>query len=524
MSWFAIAVIVWKTSVLSQCIAEQAIQTEQPGPEQPDDVPRQDEPVPNMPSPLPHAKHPVVIRFDHEINRYTEHYLYRKLELAKRAGADLVILRIESPGGELGATENIAAHLLDIDWAEIVAYIPQEAISGAALMSLACDDIVMRPNAVIGDAGVIFLDEDFMFKFADAKVVSELATRMRTIAEATGRPPALAEAMIDRDAVVYRVRHTRTEEEHLWNDADIQGSDEPDAWQKLNIVSETQKDRFLHVNGRRALQLGLTNAVVADDAEFFRRYGIEGTPTTYQWTSVDTTAAFLNHPFITFLLIFAGIIALYVEFLSPGIGAGGLVAAICFILFFWSRFLGGTADWLEVVLFGAGVILIMVELFVLPGFGIWGFTGILLMLASLILAGQDFIVPQTTADWGTLRNSVVLTLSTIIAVFGAAAYITSRLGTIPILSRLTLAPPTTSSSSSGAAVHAEPNVAVSATGVKLQVGDIGIAHSPLRPAGNVLFGDDNFDVVTDGNFVDSGSTVRVIAIAGNRIVVRQIAS
>ena len=113
--------------------------------------------------------HGVIIRFEGEIGPGLEAYLNRKLEIAKEQGADLVIIEIDSPGGELTASLEIAEHLQGIDWAHTVAYIPRQAISGAAIVSLGCDEILMAPQAEIGDAGAIFMDEHSFFHFVPEK-------------------------------------------------------------------------------------------------------------------------------------------------------------------------------------------------------------------------------------------------------------------------------------------------------------------------------------------------------------------
>ena len=104
-----------------------------------------------------------LIEFSGLISTLSEQYLYRKLDEAQRRNADLVIIEIDSPGGEIEPTMRIAERLRDLGWAHTVAFVPRQALSGAALFSLACDEIVLAPDAVFGDAGPIFLDEDFLF-------------------------------------------------------------------------------------------------------------------------------------------------------------------------------------------------------------------------------------------------------------------------------------------------------------------------------------------------------------------------
>ncbi len=459
----------------------------------------------------------VLIRLEGVITPMVREYLSRKLDVAREMGADLVVVEIESPGGYLDASLDIARRLRDLDWAHTVAYVPQEALSGATLIALGCEEIVMDPNAVLGDCGPIFQDEDFMFRHAPEKIRTDLARKIRDLAAFHGRPPALAEAMVDMDLVIYEVENEKTGAIAYMSEKDIAASDDPGDWKKLNEVHESREGHFLEVNGDRAVELGLADATAAGRAALEDRYGLPESFTVLQSTGVDTAVFLLNLPFVTGLLILTGLVALYVEFSAPGIGLGGLVAFLCFALFFWSRFLGGTAGWLEIVLFVSGGVFLAVEIFVLPGFGVAGLTGILLLLAGLVLAGQNFIVPTSDRELAILGNTLAVIGVTFTAFLAAAFGLSSYFGTIPILNRLALKPPDPETTRPGGRAGA-PGEQVHHTGVK--VGDRGVADSPLRPAGKVLFGDEYVDVVTEGGFVDPGTEVRVLQIRGNRVVVR----
>jgi membrane-bound serine protease (ClpP class) len=462
----------------------------------------------------------VLIRFEGPITSLLEQFIYRKLDIAKDRGADLVIIEIDSPGGYLDASENLADHFRNLDWAHTVAFVPREALSGAAIAALGCHEIVMAPDARLGDAGPIFLDEDFLFKHAPEKIRSPLKAHVRSLAEARGRPPALAEAMVDMDLVVYRVRNKNSGVEAFYSDHDIESSAVPDDWEKLQPVHESREKHFLTVTGRRAVELGLAEGTASNREDIKQRYGIEGELVVLMPSGVDTAVTILNVPFVTGLLLLVGLIALYVEFSAPGIGAGGIIAAMCFALFFWSKFLGGTAVWLEVILFLLGVAFLSVEIFVTPGFGFAGITGMVLLVTSLVMAGQDFVIPTTTRELhASLQGLLVIVgagFAFIIGAFGVSHYF----GTVPIVGWLKLELPGSTSDADDDTGKPKPTTEPSRFPVG--VGDWGVAESPLRPAGKAIFGDAYLDVVADGSFVDKGTQVRVIQISGNRIVVREV--
>ena len=465
--------------------------------------------------------HPVLIRFEGPITPMLQQYFYRKLDVAEQDKADLVIVEIDSPGGFVDQSIEMANRLRELNWAHTVAYVPREALSGAAIVALGCNEIVMARGAKLGDAGPIFLGEDALFRHAPEKLRSDLALEVRKLAQAADRPPAMAEAMVDMDLVVYRVKNTETGEETFMSEAELASHEQPEAWEKGKPVHESRPDHFLEVTGDRAVELRLAEANAADRGELKERYGIQGELAVLEPSGVDTAVYILNFPFITGLLFVIGLVALYIEFSMPGIGMGILTAGLCFALFFWSRFLGGTADWLELVLFISGLAFLAVELFVIPGFGVAGLSGLLLLFCSLVLAGQTFVVPHTGRQWNTFTGTlIVLTLSggTFLIL---AMFLSRTFGSLPFLSRLTLTPPDSDEKQPQQSPWQEDqdDSAVPTHRPQLAPGDLGIADSALRPAGKARFGNRFVDVITDGEFITKGSKVRVVQTSGSRVLV-----
>jgi membrane-bound serine protease (ClpP class) len=461
----------------------------------------------------------VLIEFHGMISSISEQYLYRKLDEAQALGADVLIIEIDSPGGEVDATLRIGRRLADIQWARTVAYIPNEALSGAALFALGCDEIVMAPRAVIGDAAPIFMDESFVFRYVDDKYRSNLALKVRDLAADKRRPPALAEAMIDDELVVFESTHRDTGETRFMSQAEIDSSDDPAAWQNPRPVLETRANRFLEVNGERAVELTLAQGIARDRNELRRRYEPIEKWVELETNQVDRAIVILNSPWITGVLFVIGLIALYIEFASPGLGIGGLIALLCFSLFFWSRFLGGTAEWFEVMLFVGGLALILVEIFVIPGFGLWGGTGIMLMLASLVLASQPFFLPRNKQDLQALTQSMAVVLASMVVFIGLAGWLTRRIGQVPIFRQLLLQPQAEAVEGNNGSARLDTTVLA---GCVVRVGDRGLSESPLRPAGRIRLGEAYVDVVSDGSYIDAGQLVQVVDVRGNRIVVRQV--
>jgi len=466
-------------------------------------------------------KRPVVIHFNGMINPQREQYLARKVATAKRQGADLVIVQIDSPGGFVESSINIAELLGQIDWAHTVAYIPREAISGAAFISLGCDEIVMASTARLGDAGPIIVGPDAAFRHAPAKIRSYLARVIRDLCETKGRSPALGEAMVDENLVVYEMRNRDTQEIKLLSKHDLEEQKDPRQWEEIAEVTETRQGLFFTVNGRRAFELGFTEGVADSRSALLERFQVDRPPVDLRPTSVDVTVSWLNWWVISILLIGVGLIALLVELSAPGISVGGFISALCFVLFFWSRFLGGTAGWLEVILFLCGIAFLAIEIFVTPGFGVPGILGLLLIVTSMIFAGQDFWIPD---NYRQLRVTTT-GLFTVVgggACFALGAFIVTRyFGSLPIFNHLVLAPPKPQEVAP-AQVDAKGAVILTPADAPYQVGDWGVAISPLRPAGKIEIGDQLLDVTTDGSYVESGKQVKILKIQGNHIVVREV--
>jgi membrane-bound serine protease (ClpP class) len=460
-------------------------------------------------------QHAVVIPMEGPITPMLERFLFRRLDAAQSEGADLVIVEIDSPGGLLEESFNIAERLRAIDWATTVAYVPDQALSGAAIAALGCNEIVMHPHARLGDAGPIFLAEDALFRHAPEKLVSDLAVRMRRLAESTGRPPALAEAMVDRNCEVFEATNQQTDEKRFLSEADLAHLDDEN-WEKGKLVFESRKDHFLEVEGERAVELRLAEATVTGIDDLKQRYQWTGELRRLEHTWVDTLVFVLNQTWVTVLLLIVGMVCLYIEFSAPGTGIGGTIAGLCFVLFFWSRVLGGTSGWLEVILFLSGVVLVIVEVFVMPGFGFSGVTGALLIVASLIMASQRFVIPETEADLSQLTQSLAILVGSGIAFLFATFVLHRYFHLVPALSGIVLAPP------ESADMPTASSAAAPTASIVVKVGQEGTAITPLRPAGRVRFEDQSIDVFAEGSYIAAGKVVRVVEVQGRRILVVEL--
>ena len=278
----------------------------------------------------------VIIPMKEDINPLSGALFKRKFEEALATNPDVIILDIHSPGGWTGVTFDLMDTVLAAEDVETVAWIEKDAISGAALLALSTDTILMRPDARMGDAGEIVMGPDGAYRYTEAKSRSVLAQKVRDTASATDRPPTLAEKMTNRDMIVYRITNKTTGDVRYLSDVEWDAMEDAGAWEKGPAIREANADTFLTVNGARAVELGLADQTVASRDELARVLNV-GTPMVEMERSwVDAVVLVLNSGFVTFLLVLIGLVALAVELSAPGIGVGGLLSCLCFGLFFWT--------------------------------------------------------------------------------------------------------------------------------------------------------------------------------------------
>ena len=468
---------------------------------------------------------PALIRYDGMVNHSNQKFLERSVADARRRGADVVVIEVDSPGGYLidaFATGDYLAELTDVP---TIIFVPDEALSGAAILALGATDIVLTPDARFGDAGVIEFDNEGLFQFAPEKLRSDAALRIRELAAKRQRSPGLAEAMVDQNLVIYESIDPKTgstlflsepeRDAYLAQNGDLPGK------AAFQPIFETREGHFFEVTGRRAVELGLASATVTDRNELADQLGVKSFSLVYRWGWRDTAGLILSSWLVSALFLIVGLIALKVEFSAPGLGVGGLIAVFCFVMFFYGRFVGGTANWLEVVLFLSGLVFLAVELFLLPGFGIAGLAGLVLIIGSLILAFQDFTIPQSEADWRSLAWGAATVLGVGVASFVGLITVGNYFGAGVILGPLTLKPPTAEelAASEDHAPFGSGGDGTANAGM-LTLGQMGRAGSTLRPSGKGDFGGRTVDVITDGDYVERGTVIEIVEIRGSRIVVQ----
>ncbi len=421
-------------------------------------------------------------------------------EAIRERGVNFVCLWLDTEGGAPAESARMAVFLATgLDAAEVrtVAYVPKMAGADAALIALACDELVMAPQAVLGG--------DWQPALSEEQVKQLRQTVQDSIAPGKSRSWSLPAAMVDPKLDVFAYQRLEdVKYVEYFSEEEAAEQAEPDAWQKGEPI--TAPGAPLSVTGTVATEIWLADHEAEDFTGFKRHYGLENDPALLEPSWADFLIDALASPAVAMFLLVIGFAALYVELQAPGIGIGGFCAAVCFIIFFWSRFLGGTADWLEVLLFLAGVCFLLVEIFVLPGFGIFGLGGGLMVLASIVLASQTFILPNSTEQLEQLKGSLfVLT--------GAG------IGSIVLIMLIQRWLPTLSPA--GEAREAIRHEAL--VDYDDLLGSHGMTTTQLTPSGKARFDDRMVDVITECEVVERGCAVEVVEVRGNRVFVRPVA-
>lgn len=397
-------------------------------------------------------------------------YLERVINEAEAANAKAILLEVNTFGGRVDAATEIKDLLLNTELKSI-AYVNKRAISAGAFISLACNTIGMAPGSSMGAATVV----DQEGNKGSEKQISYFRTEMGATAEHRGRSRQIAEGMVDEDVIVEGL----SEKGKLIT----LSADEAVKWEMADLVAPTLSALL------DSLELGEEIVIYSET----------------NWA--ENVVRFLTGPVISSFLISLGFLGLFFELQSPGWGVAGSFGLICLILFFGSQYIINLASSLEIVLFFIGVILLVVELFVLPGFGIAGIAGITCMVASIYLSLLGSWDSVTAPDLGNaatrLAGALFITVAGVTLMFKYGPK-------TKMWQRLTL----------GGEQRVDEGY-IATKDYSQYVGLTGKALTPLRPAGTGLIGNNRLDVVSEGGFIDQDVPIVVIRTEGYRLIVRE---
>jgi membrane-bound serine protease (ClpP class) len=465
---------------------------------------------------LGQAIRPIWIRISGPLDSVKVGYLARRIEQARQEKINLVLFQIDSVGGLDSSADSLADTIAGIKDMKTVAYIDDRAIGVAALLPLACRDIVFKKTARMGDVRQI-IGRGNQFQDLSEAQVTTLSKKASFLARSKGHPEAVARAMIDPDVEVIEASDLRTGAGRFVTREEA----EADRARFQGLKVRKDKGHVLTLTGDDAASYGL-GQVVGSEEEVKGLYGLRGKIIRVDapgW--VDSLVTVLTDPYVSWLLLFIGLFMLVIELKLPGIGLPAIASSLAFLLFFWSHYLSGTADQLEIILFLVGMVCLALELFVFPGFGVFGMTGIMLMLASIVMASHTFVWPTQEYEYREMGYTLLQLTIALVAVAGGAVVFARYFPQLPLFNRLILKPePWTGGETADLTVKPTLEGYDSLT---FLIGETGRTTSPLRPTGKARFGNLLIDVTADGFYVEHDSLVEVIDVQGTRVIVKKLA-
>ncbi len=497
-------------------------------------------------APPPKVKHPplpekidkaFIITVREPITQKTFDAIQRKFRKCRGGGAQLIIFDMDTWGGAVDAALDITRAIKhDMKNVYIVCYVRTRAISAGSMIAMACDEIIMTPTGKFGDSAPINMREK-LEGVKREKIETVLRAEFKESAENHGYNSALSTSMVSHDQEVWLVRNIKTgelryvlESEYKYKvvqDAPTKPTDETRQksaqlreWEFMQVV--LQKGKLLTMTTKEAVKYGFVKNVIdapTDDpyADIIKHFNITTPPVVLEDSWSERLVGILTNPIVMSGLFFLAILFGYTEMHTPGFGVCGILAIICLAIMFGAQFLTGLANWWEIAIFGLGVVLILLEIFVIPGFGVAGISGILLCIAALLAmlipnAPTEIPLPSTEVDWTYFNNAAMSLCISFVAAIVAMALLSRVLPKWSIMQKSKL-------------ILAEAQPATDAPRsedspmLRIRQGDLGVVVAQLHPVGEVRFGADLLDAVSDSGIIDPGTKVRVVARDGNRIVV-----
>ncbi len=390
-------------------------------------------------------------------------------------GADLILIHLNTYGGLVDMADSIRTKIINSK-IPVWVFIDNNAASAGALISIACDSIYMRKGANIGAATVVTQDAQAL----PDKYQSYMRATMRSTAEVKGRDPDIAQAMVDPD--VY-------------------------------IPGVSDSGKVLTLTTREAIELNYCEGEAENIEEVLMLGGIDDYEIIKQeLTAVDKIRGVLVSPFISGLLIMIIIGGLYFELQTPGIGFPLAAAVIAALLYFAPLYIEGLASHWEIIVFIIGVVLLAVEVFVLPGFGVAGIIGIILVISSLafgMVESDGFRLPQ--GNFGQLGKAFAIVLIAVFMGLITSFYVAQKTLKSRFLGHLALQTEETS----------EDGYTAANMSLKNFVGREAVAATILRPSGKIIIDGDYYDATVESGYADKNDPVIVTRYENMQLFVRK---
>lgn len=455
-----------------------------------------------------------------EINRAQVILLRRAIESAKEQNAQYLIVDIDTFGGRVDAALQITTLLGSLAEITTVAFVPVNSEgtgvswSAGALIAMSCDAIYMSPGTSIGAATPITPQGDGSVQAGDEKILSAVRTQMAALAEKNGYPVGIALAMVDNDIEIFEVFDgdalygVFTEGEY---NTEVQQAGL--SLKKGVVVSASGKLLTLTAGQMERYKVSSGSPTSYEQLYTLLQVIPQEEPTVVENDTLDTLIAFLSSSAVVSLLIVIGLIAFFLEITSPGFGVPGAIGLLSFAIVFGANFLLGRVGSLEALLLLAGVLLVIVEIFLIPGFGITGISGFALIVLALVLSQQTFTIPRFDWQWNIFHRNVLTVFGALIGGVIIFFCVTSASRRSFLFRKIALLD--TQDTKQGYTVQPDEQESN-------YLNKKGVTTSTLRPAGKAKFGNKYLTVEAEGEYIDAGVGVKIVKVDSNRFIVHRL--
>jgi membrane-bound serine protease (ClpP class) len=424
----------------------------------------------------------ILVKINGVIDMGLPYYVESSIEIAEQNDSKVIIFEINTKGGRVDAATQIKDAILNTK-IPTVAFINREAISAGALISLACDSIFMTTGATIGAATAVDLEGNK----ATEKVISYMREMMASTAEANGRNRNVAMGMVDEGLEISDV---------------ITSSD------TITVVDVEgfRSGKLITLSTSTAIKLNIANKQIETYTELLAYLNVkEESVQDIKPTWSILLVRFLTNPTVAPLLMSLGFLGLLFEVKSPGFGFPGAIGLILLSLFFGSHFLVGLADFIEIIILIGGFVLVLIEIFVIPGFGLIGIMGGILIIWSLfgIMVGEYPTTEEVRQVYYGLTVGVIASIFAGIVLFKSLTKSKYYAKIIPNTSQ-----------------KREDGYSIS-KGYEKLIGLEGFAQTNLRPSGNIEIKGQRYQGITKGEFIEKDSKIIAIGTDENQVVVKK---
>ena len=475
-----------------------------------------------------------VVALRGEINQFNQRMFERHFKQALGTGAQTVVIDIDTYGGLVSAGLEIS-HFIKGQKVRTIAYVNNKAISAGAMIALACDEIVMAPVATMGDCAPIAIDPTGSLAplpaAERAKAESPILTDFRDSATSNGYDPLVALSMVSVERAVHWVENAEGKRKFV--DAEGYKQLKEEGWKQVtegNVPTPIDADNtLLTVNTDLAIKLGLAKGTAGSVDELMSQRGLQLTA-RYETGTGEMLVGLLDSPAFRALLLTIFMTTLYVSLHAPGHGFAEVICVTALALLVGVPALTGYAQWWEILAIFIGIGLLAIELFVIPGFGVTGISGIVLIVLGLLMTfvapepgRSPLTLPRLAMSWDALQQGLLVIVVGLFASMLLSWWMRRYLPQLPYFNRLVLN--TTVGSESGmvgSLSNIDPDEQHPAIGATAR------AVTDLKPGGTAEFRDaagnvHGVAVVSDSGFVPRGSSLVVREVGGNRVVVRALA-